>query len=210
MEKFEKHWFIIATFGFIVLWGVFIFKFFEFYNDAFDFAKGETSPVIQLLLMTKYRGSEMTIILITEFVLLSLNLLNSAAYYFTNKTAGEISKPSLIKIIITGSIPIIGLFVVSFNPLLMINLPLLLLSFAIVYVAYIIAKYTFGNKIVLNEEVQGEHGPFVNKNELNAYVDELGKYNDLSFFNKRVYKEEEEYHVTFYKDVEIGEKQNEK
>ena len=209
MKKFEKRWFLISTFIFIALWGIFIFKFFEFYHDAFDFAQGESSPVIQLLLMTKYRGSEMIVILITEFVLLSLNLLNFAAYYFTNKAVDELSKSDKFKIIINGSIPVIGLLIISFNPLFMINVPLLLLSFVIVYVAYIIAKYTFGNSIVLNEEVQGEHGPFVSKIELTNYVDELEKYNDLSNLKKHIYMEEDGFHVAFYKNVKIGEKQNE-
>lgn len=207
MVKFKKYTFFILELFFILLWGLFIIYFFKFYNDAFDFVETETSPVIQLLLIIKYRGAELVNVLILEFLLITANLLGIASYYFSCKLIGRYQKNEKIKIGISVLILLLCVFFVSLNPLLMVNIPLMVLGFSIVYIAYLVTKYRFGKKIILNEEVLGEHGPFKTKKELENYITELKMFNDITSLNKKIHEENEEFFITFYK--EIGEENNE-
>lgn len=204
MNFLKKNWFLINQLLIIVFWMLFIFYFFKFYNDAYEFAVDETSPVIQLLLITKYRGGELKIILLCEFILVSLNLLNIASYYFMNKTKEKFNKQELIIITISSAVLLFFLGIISMNSLIIINVPLILLSFTVIYISYIVVKHTLGNKLIFTEEVLGEHGPFSTMDELNVYIENLNKYNNLSETSKNIYKEDKKYFVDFNKDKELG------
>lgn len=213
MNKLKRKWNLITCGILIVLMVFFSFYFNVFYEDAIMFGEYETSQVIKLLLIVKYRGQELSMFLLFFFCLVTLYLFNFIYYYFFIKVESKIDRAE--KIIITLFILILLIFVVSvsINVAGFIFISLLLLAGTISYITYLVAKQTIGGKIIVNEEVIGQHGPFDTINELDEYIVYLEKTNSFENIIRNDYRDENKYFVEFRLKEEknkVGEISNEK
>ncbi|WP_288394268.1 hypothetical protein [uncultured Vagococcus sp.] len=199
MKYLKRNSFFIISGLLVVLFLVYSYYFTLFYNDVILYGEFETSNVIKLLLIVKYRGSQLAAYFIFFFLLMTLYLFNFLLYYFKIKSDDEISKKE--KVIVASSLIVVLMFFlyVSSNILWIIFIPLTIFSLTITYVSYLVSKQIVGKKIMINEEVIGIHGPFITEKEMNAYIEEINNYNDLSDIEKKMYKENNKYFIEFYK-----------
>lgn len=198
MNNIKRKWYLITSGLLIVLMGIYSFYFNVFYADSILFGEFETSNVIKLLLIIKYRGQELSIFLLFFFCLITLYFFNFIYYYFSIKIEGDIDKAEKIKIVVFLMVLFAFIISVSINVVGFIFIPLLLLSGTLAYIAYLIAKQTVGTKIILNEEVIGNHGPFETADELLEYITYLEVNNNLQDVVRKEYQSEGKYFVEFY------------
>lgn len=198
MNNIKRKWYLMTSGLLIVLMGIYSFYFNIFYADSILFGEFETSNVIKLLLIIKYRGQELSIFLLFFFCLITLYFFNFIYYYFSIKIEGDIDKAEKNKIVVFLTVLFAFIISVSINVVGFIFIPLILLSGTLAYIAYLIAKQTVGTKIILNEEVIGDHGPFETADELEEYITYLEVNNNLQDVVRKEYQSEGKYFVEFY------------
>lgn len=198
MDKIKKNVFFISSIILVVVFVTYAFYFHRFYEDVILYGEFETSIVIKLLLITKYRGVELSIYLMIYFCSITLYLINYILYYMKikieNKNKNQEKAISAVQLIIFISF----VSYISASVVGLIFIPLTILSLTIIYVSYLIAKQTIGKRIILNEEVLGIHGPFTDESELNDYIDSFEKTNDTKEVKKRIYTEGNHYFLEYF------------
>lgn len=185
---------------FVGLWFLTTYFFYHFYNDAILLGEGESSIVIKLMMIIRYRESELSKLLIVIFILLTLNLMYLMLLKFKKEKGGALKEfdSKLLKI---GTILfLLFLVVISFNVVGLVIVPLFLLAMTITYVSYLIGMYRFGDEIFAKKELLGVHGPFETQVELNEYISEKKQENKLKGISNKMFIEENQYFVEYYSD----------
>lgn len=178
IKKIEKKIGLIGLI--IVLWVVFYLFFYNYYQDAVDFVTMGAKNEIQLLELFYYRGQFTVYVIISYFLLVSLNML----FYQILRVKSIFDQSFKLISIIALIVLVISVSISMFNILRVIFLLLLLISFTLNFIVYTISKSKYAYE---DGEIVYVQGGFKNKEDakkvMNTYIQEKEQ-----FFRKNNYE----------------------
>ncbi|MGY3766776.1 hypothetical protein ACWOAH_09655 [Vagococcus vulneris] len=169
----------------LICWTVYFVTFFSFYKDALGFAEGENSILIKIVMIFKYRQTQLLLFLAAFFFLVALNFLLILFIYDTRKNNQTKQNTMTIRLI---SLAFILCILGSITNVL--SIPFIIsggISLTISYICFLIFRYQTNKK----EDLRGHYGPFDTFEDASSYFSNTLDTKEL-LLNHTIYTEDED------------------
>lgn len=184
------------------VWGIYLFKFYSFYHEAYFYVDKRLSLFIQMLSFVNNNWEETFTYFILAFLLMTVTLFLSYFLYLTKKRALIQNKPIFL-IFCFNLLCCLALLV---NACCFIFLVLLILAGSLIYIIFTLVNLSVDKEQL--DYVEGEiidvKGPFTSEKEAQTAVKAfLGKWQEEKIIlGEEVYLDKDsKYYVDFYIEV---------
>lgn len=196
-----------ATLGYVYLiegliavaWGVYLFKFYSFYQEAYFYVDKRLSLFIQMVSFVNNNWNEVFIYFVLSFLLITCTLFFNCLLYFTNKKEQKKHKIILVFLYLN----LIGCLFLLINICGFVFAIILTLASSLVYIIFVFSKLSSTKEKFDYEE--GEiievKGPFETKEEAQMEINTFfSKWKEAKYtLDDEIYLDKDDkYYVDIY------------
>lgn len=131
----------------LISWIVYFINSYSLFSEVKELTTPGTTYMIKLLEFTNYRAEQLSLLLVTFFILISVN--NILTFYFYSKK--KIEKDKLLLISVVSNLIIIAIICAISSVFWSIYIILALLSGLVVATSFYVSNMFWGNKIIFDE-----------------------------------------------------------
>lgn len=140
--------FIFLTTILVIIWIIYYVQAYQLFAEIKDFSTEDASYIVRILEFTNFRGSQLSLLLIEYFILISFN--NIFCLFIYKKTSYN-KKKTLLGILLAGTVVLVGINCIIANIFWSVYLLITVLSFLIVLASIQISNLIWGSTVKFNK-----------------------------------------------------------